>query len=65
MPASNTGNLIATAKKLERNFFAIEKEYCLLAAKRLTLAENDDSILGYSEGIFYERNTLNLQKDSF
>ena len=59
------GNLIATAKKLERNFFAIEKEYCLLAAKRLTLAENDDSILGYSEGIFYERNTLNLQKDSF
>ena len=65
-PFMGTGCSIVTAKKLERNFFAIEKEkdYCLLAAKRLTLAENDDSIQGYSAGIFYERNTFNSQKST-
>jgi site-specific DNA-methyltransferase (adenine-specific) len=40
----------------------IEKEYCLLAAKRLHLAELDTTIQGYSDGVFWERNTLNVQK---
>ena len=63
-PFIGTGSTIVTAKKLERNYFGIEKEkdYCLLAAKRLTLAEKDNSIQGYSSGIFYERNTFNSQK---
>jgi site-specific DNA-methyltransferase (adenine-specific) len=62
-PFMGTGSSIVTAKKLERKFFAIEKEkdYCLLAAKRLKLAESDNSIQGYSSGIFYERNTFSSQ----
>lgn len=65
-PFMGTGSSIVTAKKLSRNFFGIEleKEYCLLAAKRLNLAQTDNSIQGYSSGIFYERNTLNSQKKS-
>jgi site-specific DNA-methyltransferase (adenine-specific) len=64
-PFMGTGSAIVTAKKLSRNFFGIEleKDYCLLAAKRLHLAETDKSIQGYSAGIFYERNTLNIQKN--
>ena len=61
-PFMGTGSSIVTAKKLSRNFFAIEleREYCLLAAKRLNLAETDNSIQGYSSGIFFERNTRNI-----
>ncbi|MBN2588965.1 MAG: site-specific DNA-methyltransferase [Sedimentisphaerales bacterium] len=64
-PFMGTGSSIVTAKKLGRNFFAIEleKEYCLLAAKRLNLTETDNSIQGYSSGVFYERNTPNFQKN--
>lgn len=61
-PFMGTGSSIVTAKKLQRNFFGIEleKEYCLLAAKRLALAENDKTIQGYSSGVFYERNSRNI-----
>ena len=64
-PFIGVGSSIVTAKKLNRNFLGIEieKEYCLLAAKRLRLAEVDSAIQGYQEGVFWERNTLNLQKD--
>jgi site-specific DNA-methyltransferase (adenine-specific) len=65
-PFMGTGSSLVTAKKLQRNFFGIEieREYCLLAAKRLNLAENDKTIQGYSSGIFWERNTLNSQKEN-
>lgn len=33
----------------------------MLAAKRLAMADKDKSIQGYSGGVFWERNTLNLQ----
>ena len=64
-PFMGTGSSIVTAKKLGRDFFGIEleKEYCLLGSKRLNLAESDNSIQGYSSGVFYERNTLNSQKN--
>jgi len=60
-PFMGTGSSIVTAKKLGRNFLGIEleKEYCLLSAKRLNLAETDNTIQGYSSGVFYERNTPN------
>jgi site-specific DNA-methyltransferase (adenine-specific) len=63
-PFMGVGSSLAAAKKLNRKFLGIEieKEYCLLAAKRLHLAELDTTIQGYSDGVFWERNTPNIQK---
>ncbi len=63
-PFMGVGTSIVAAKKLRRKFLGveIEREYCLLAAKRLDLAEFDTSIQGYQDGVFWERNTLNTQK---
>jgi site-specific DNA-methyltransferase (adenine-specific) len=63
-PFMGVGSSIVTAKKLNRKFLGveIEKEYCLLAAKRLSLAEFDATIQGYRDGVFWERNTFGAQK---
>jgi site-specific DNA-methyltransferase (adenine-specific) len=63
-PFMGVGSSIVTAKKLDRKFLGveIEKEYCLLAVKRLKLAELDGKIQGYQDGVFWERNTFNGQK---
>ena len=63
-PFMGVGSTIVAAKKLNRRFLGVEseKEYCLLAAKRLHLAELDTTIQGYANGIFWERNTLSVQK---
>jgi site-specific DNA-methyltransferase (adenine-specific) len=37
------------------------EEYCCWAEKRLLLSDNDNNIQGYSNGVFWEKNTLNLQ----
>ena len=48
----------------------IDEEYCLYAQKRLALAENDASIQGYADGVFWERNARkdtharNIQRQS-
>jgi site-specific DNA-methyltransferase (adenine-specific) len=39
----------------------MNEEYCCWAEKRLLLSDNDKTIQGYSGGVFWERNTLNLQ----
>lgn len=56
--------LPVVAKKLNRNYVGIEfnKDYAIWAEKRLMLAENDKTIQGYSDGVFWERNTLASQK---
>jgi len=55
-----------TAKKLGRRYAGveIESEYCQMAVKRLTLAKQEESIQGYQDGCFWERNSLNDQKKS-
>ena len=63
-PFLGSGTTAVVAKKLGRKFCGIElnKEYCCWAAKRLKAAATDSSIQGFSEGIFWERNSLNIQK---
>ena len=63
-PFLGSGTTSVVAKKLGRHYCGVEisEEYALLAAKRLRKAESDRNIQGYNDGVFWERNTLNLQK---
>ena len=62
-PFLGSGTTSVAAKKLGRNYVGIEKneEYCCWAEKRLSLSDTDTNIQGYSNGVFWERNTLNIQ----
>lgn len=63
-PFLGSGTTLAVAKKLGRRYFGVERDqdYCCWALKRLKLAEVDPNIQGYSEGVFWERNSLADQK---
>lgn len=63
-PFLGSGTASVVAKKLGRHWCGIEmnEEYCLLAEKRLEMADTDKTIQGYSDGVFWERNTAVFQK---
>ncbi len=65
-PFLGSGTTSVVAKKLARRYVGIEIDdtFCCLAEKRLDIAENDITIQGFSEGVFWERNTLQDQKRS-
>ena len=58
-PFSGSGTTSVVAKKLDRNYCGIEvnTEYCCWAEKRLEIADSNPTIQGYSDGIFWERNS--------
>ncbi len=62
-PFLGSGTTAVVAKKLGRQFVGIEvdRTYCLVAQKRLAMTESDDTIQGYADGVFWERNTLGEQ----
>ena len=63
-PFLGSGSTSVTAKKLNRHYVGIEinAQYCVWAEKRLEMADSDSSIQGYTDGVFWERNTNALQK---
>ena len=63
-PFLGSGSTSVTAKKLGRNFVGIEQnpQYCVWAEKRLEMADEDKTIQGYADGVFWERNTGMLQQ---
>ena len=58
-PFLGSGTTAVTARKLGRHFAGIEIEpdYCCWALERLHRAEADPAIQGYTDGVFWERNT--------
>lgn len=63
-PFLGSGTTSVVAKKLARNYVGVEQNeaYCIWAEKRLQMAENDNTIQGYTNGVFWERNTLSAQQ---
>ena len=65
-PFLGSGTTAVVAKKLSRNFVGIEidKKYASIALKRLNNADSDTNIQGFSNGVFWERNSLSIQSKS-
>lgn len=58
-PFMGSGTTLVTAKKLGRHYVGVEQneQYCIWAEKRLELADQDRSIQGFVDGVFWERNS--------
>ena len=63
-PFAGAGSSLVTAKKLNRHFVGVEqsKLYTAWGIYRLQLADQDKTIQGYADGVFWERNTGALQR---
>ena len=63
-PFLGSGTTAVVAKKLNRNFIAIEREaqYCIWTQQRLDIAEKNKQIQGFNNGVFWERNSLREQE---
>lgn len=63
-PFVGSGTTAVVAKKLGRHFVGIEmdEKWACIALKRLAMADEDVSIQGYADGVFWERNTAAFTK---
>ena len=63
-PFLGSGTSSVVAKKLNRKYCGVElnEEYCLWAEKRLEMSEQNKSVQGYTDGVFWERNSFCCQK---
>ena len=63
-PFMGSGTAAVVAKKLGRRYLSIEinEEYCLWAAKRLKMADENAGIQGYANGVFWERHSQQEEK---
>lgn len=63
-PFAGSGTTAVVAKKLGRKYIGIEQNplYCAWTEKRLENAETDNSIQGYRDGVFWERNSKPTDK---
>lgn len=62
-PFLGSGTTSVVAKKLKRQYIGVEmnKEYALWTEKRLKLSEQFPQIQGYTDHVFWERNTTKLK----
>ena len=65
-PFLGSGSTSVVAKKLDRRYVGIESnpQYCAWSEYRLNNASINKAIQGYSDGVFWERNTLLEQQKS-
>ncbi|MBB1079027.1 site-specific DNA-methyltransferase [Limosilactobacillus sp. STM2_1] len=63
-PFAGSGSSLVTAAKLNRHYLGIEQSllYCAWGQYRLNQVKNDQTIQGYTDGVFWERNTLAAQR---
>lgn len=59
-PFLGSGTTAVVAQKLGRSYCGVEinREYCYWAVKRLMNAISNNTIQGYEDGVFWERNSL-------
>lgn len=62
-PFLGSGTTSVVAKKLNRHYIGIETEaqYCVWAEQRLEMADHAPKIQGYTDGVFWERNSSSAQ----
>jgi site-specific DNA-methyltransferase (adenine-specific) len=60
-PFLGSGTTSVVSKKLGRKYIGVEQEeeYALLAEKRIDAVQENSTIQGYVDGVFWERNTSN------
>lgn len=65
-PFLGSGTTSVVAQKLGRRYFGVEMDetYACLTEKRLEFSHQESAIQGYSDQVFWERNTLNKQEIS-